>query len=91
MKYYVVSGELRRIVIADSTLSACEKALNSAKGETIGTYFYVDERGFRDKASMVAFSIHFKDLFVAMEKPSSNSWNDDEYFDDFDDQDFDSV
>jgi hypothetical protein len=48
MKYYVRSGELERVVIADTPQEACEKAIDTCKGETIDAYFfYVSELGFR--------------------------------------------
>jgi len=47
-KYYVTSGELKRIVTANNALEACDKALLQARGETIGDFFHVDERGFRN-------------------------------------------
>lgn len=47
-KYYVVCGDLARIVEAQDPRAACRKALNMADGETISTHmFYVDERGYR--------------------------------------------
>jgi len=52
MKYYVKSGELERIVNAKTPQEACEKAIETCKGETISAYnFGVDERGFRDEDS----------------------------------------
>jgi hypothetical protein len=47
-KYYVRSGELEKIVIADSPMIAACDALMLCDGETIDKhFFYVDERGFR--------------------------------------------
>lgn len=46
-KFYVRSGELEKIVTARNPKRACEKALDLTQGETLGEYFYVDERGFR--------------------------------------------
>ena len=46
-KYYVVSGELQKIVVADVPIEACLIALSRAQGEELDTFFYVDERGFR--------------------------------------------
>lgn len=52
MKYYVTSGALLRIVLADTPVKAAEKALELCHGETIDArYFYVDERGFREVAA----------------------------------------
>ena len=52
MKYYVKSGQLERIVIADSPLQAAEKASDALQnGERIDMFFYVDERGFRAPAN----------------------------------------
>jgi len=49
MKYYVVSGELKRIVTATSPIEAAVIAtMRFADGEMVGTWFAVDERGFRD-------------------------------------------
>lgn len=59
-KYYVTSGELKRIVSASDALDACEKALIQASGETIGEYFYVDERGFRDQANSTPIDMFSK-------------------------------
>jgi len=48
-KYYIKSGELERIVNAKTPQEACEKAIETCKGETINPYtFSVDERGFRE-------------------------------------------
>ena len=47
MKYYVKSAELEKIVLANSPLDACVKALGLTNGEVIDKCFYVDERGFR--------------------------------------------
>ena len=47
MKYYVVSGELQKIVSANSPDEAAWQSLLKAEGETIDKIFYIDERGFR--------------------------------------------
>jgi hypothetical protein len=47
-KYYIVSGELRRIVDAESPKQAAWYALLRAKGEEIDRFFRIDERGFRN-------------------------------------------
>jgi len=48
-KYYVKSGELEKVLHANSPLDAAQLALLRASGETIdGLFFYVDERGFRE-------------------------------------------
>lgn len=53
MKYYIKSGELEKIVIADTPLDACIKALNLTNGEVIDKCFYVDERGFREMSDSI--------------------------------------
>lgn len=57
MKYYVTSGELQKIVSANSSQCAVEKALNNANGETISPLIYVDEHGFRDGHDPIAENI----------------------------------
>ena len=48
MKYYVKSGQLERIVIADNPLQAAEIACENRNGAILDELFiYVDERGFR--------------------------------------------
>ena len=47
-KYYVSSGDLKKIVNSSGPLEAARKALLMASGEVIGKFFCVDERGFRD-------------------------------------------
>ena len=47
MKYYVVSGEFKRIVTAKSSLDAAMSILKICDGETLEKYIYIDERGFR--------------------------------------------
>ena len=47
-KYYVRSGQLERLVIANTPVLAAEEALVQARGEYIDFYYiYIDERGFR--------------------------------------------
>jgi hypothetical protein len=51
-KFYVQSGNLREVIMADSPHDACHKAIliHLSKGipTTLDSYFCVDERGFRD-------------------------------------------
>lgn len=48
-KYYVKSGELEKVLHANSPLEAAQLALLQASGETIdGLFFFIDERGFRE-------------------------------------------
>ena len=48
-KYYVKSGELEKVLHANSPLEAAQLALSQASGETIdGYFFFVDERGLRE-------------------------------------------
>lgn len=92
MKYYVRSGALERIVIADSPLEACEQALCLANGEMLDEYFYVDERGFRgpttplkSKGPMTLANevIDFADVV--------NVRGQDNEYDYYDDQDFEAC
>ena len=46
-KYYVRSGQLEKIVIAETPEDAAYKAVNLADGEEIDVLFCIDERGFR--------------------------------------------
>lgn len=48
-KWYVVSGDLRDVIIARTSLHACYRALSRTKDSIVvdPAYFYVDERGFR--------------------------------------------
>jgi hypothetical protein len=48
-KYYITSGQLRFITVADTHMEACYKALQKARRDSIELekYFYVSERGFR--------------------------------------------
>lgn len=46
-KFYIKSGQLEKIVIADDIIEACTKAVLLTSGETLGLFFAVDERGFR--------------------------------------------
>ncbi len=47
-KFYVRSGELEKIVLADNPRDACDRAIDLCHGETINPHcFSVDERGFR--------------------------------------------
>ena len=46
-KFYVRSGELERIVIADTQEDAAYKAVCRSDGEELDVAFYIDERGFR--------------------------------------------
>lgn len=48
-KYYITSGKLKIITMADSLMEACYKALQRAKNEEIplDKYFYVSEKGYR--------------------------------------------
>lgn len=47
-KYYVRSGELEKVVNANSPLQAALKAVQVARGEKIDPqWFFIDERGFR--------------------------------------------
>jgi hypothetical protein len=48
VKYYVCSGEFRKIVTANDNRDAIDKAIRFVNGETLGTHFCVDQRGFRD-------------------------------------------
>lgn len=49
VKWYVKSGELEKIVIADNPEHACEIAIGLAQGEILHKHFFtVDEHGFRD-------------------------------------------
>ena len=57
MKYCVSSNELQKVVSADSPEGAAQKALDLCVGETIGDYFYVDERGFREAAALHKFTM----------------------------------
>ena len=50
MKYYILCGELERIVEATSPEEGCEKSINLSNGETIGEYFNVSEKGFRQSS-----------------------------------------
>ncbi|KKL74832.1 hypothetical protein LCGC14_2060970 [marine sediment metagenome] len=67
-KYYVSSGELEKIVIADNPINACFKALLLCDGETIDKYrFFVDERGFRNSpigVKQAKYCIKHNDVFV---------------------------
>lgn len=48
MKYYVSSGDLKQMVIAESAIEAAKKSIQQLNGgETLDLMFYVDERGFR--------------------------------------------
>ena len=49
-KVYVVCGELRGVIIADSPIHACTSLLKAfGKGKKLDPdYFYLDERGFRE-------------------------------------------
>ena len=47
-KYYVISGELKEIVDAKSPKDAAYQSLLKASGQTVGKFFQVDERGFRE-------------------------------------------
>lgn len=46
-KFYVRSGRLERIVMAETPQKAAEKALDACKGETVDNFLYVSEQGFR--------------------------------------------
>ncbi len=47
-KYYVRSGQLERVVIADTPKDAAHVAINRCSGEEIDMVsFFIDERGFR--------------------------------------------
>jgi hypothetical protein len=48
-KFYVKSGELQWVGMADDPMDACYKAMDAIKGgtEVDPYFFYVDERGFR--------------------------------------------
>jgi len=54
MKYYIKSGELEKIVIANSPSQACVKAIHLTNGETLDKCFYVDERGFRQPPDTIS-------------------------------------
>ena len=47
MKYYIRSGEFERVVNAPNPYEAAMIALTKARGEQLGHFFYIDERGFR--------------------------------------------
>ena len=46
-KYYVKFGELERVLMAESPMSAAFKAAMNAQGETLGLFAYVSEHGYR--------------------------------------------
>lgn len=52
IKYYVVSGTLREIILANNPKEACAKAvlrrLSRGNPTTLDSFFCVDPRGFRD-------------------------------------------
>jgi len=47
VKYYIRSGEFERVVNAPNPYEAAMIALTKARGEQLGHFFYIDERGFR--------------------------------------------
>lgn len=67
-KYYVKSGELEVIVIASNWWDACRKALNSPhyhNGLNLDpTFFFIDQRGFRDNntENRPAFAVRISEI-----------------------------
>jgi hypothetical protein len=47
VKYYIMSGDLRWILEAETPEFAVLEAFAHVDGHTLGDAFYVDERGFR--------------------------------------------
>jgi hypothetical protein len=50
-KVYVCSGELRWVGMAEGPLDACKRALKGFGGTLDSSYFFIDERGYRDLAT----------------------------------------
>ncbi len=73
-KWYVLSGNLRMIVMAESPFAACVAAMDPAhchNGITLSQFFWIDERGFRD-VTLGTFGpaehhVRTSDVFEAMD------------------------
>ncbi len=70
-KYYVVSGELRVILLAENAQFAAMDAIqNHAKGHTLDPlWVFVDERGFRTNTGHIArFFVNLKETMECIDE-----------------------
>lgn len=77
-KVYVVCGDIRWLGHAQGPQAAAQLALDSKSDDAlVGSYFYVDERGFRDRDEEPQWTVPVEKLFAEAGPDSYRDLDDD--------------